>query len=441
MKISPAPCDVLIRGGTIVTQDKERTCLESSAIAVRNGKIFAMGPDDVICAAHTAPVVHDLRHCLVMPGLVNGHTHAAMTYLRGLADDLPLMEWLNNHIFPVEKHLTADLVEFGTMLACAEMLKTGTTAFSDMYILEDALFRAVADIGMRVLAGEGIFDFPGVAAAGPDQALEIVRAQAKSCMGHDRLFVSVCPHAVYTTSIRTLEKCAELAQQLRLPVHIHLAETEAENHISQEKHGLRPLEVCRKAGLLDCTGTLAHGVYLDEDELDVLKGTQLTVVHNPKSNMKLASGVAPVSSMLRKGMLPGLGTDGAASNNSLNMFSEMSACALLHKVHSLDATAVSAQNALDMATLGSTAAMGRKDFGRLEVGGPADIVALDLTSPNMQPGYDPVSDIVYAASGHEVMMTMVAGKILYMDGEFATIDHSSLTREMYSVKKFVRSLL
>ena len=427
-------CDTLITAAWLVTQNAQREVLEDAAVAISQGVIQAIGTRQALTAAY-APVrsIH-LGEALVMPGLVNAHTHTSMTFLRGLADDLPLMDWLQNHIFPVEKHLTPEIVRLGCLLGCAEMLRSGTTAFADMYLMEDAVIDTVDGSGMKALAGECIFAFPSPAYASFNDALALVRSQAERWRGHPRIRIGVMPHAVYTTTPDILTACFALAEEFDLPFYLHLAETATETADCIAAHGMRPVEYCRSLGILSPRTAIAHGVDLTEAEMDVLAVAKVSIAHNPKSNMKLASGIAPVPAMLRRGIAVGLGTDGAASNNSLNMFSEMSACALLHKVDTLDPTVLPAQTTLDMATIGSAAVLGWQGLGALTPGGPADMVALDLTSPNLQPLYNPVSHLVYAATGHEVMFSMVDGTVLYQDGRFMTIDYPLLLKEAQKLK-------
>ena len=268
---------------------------------------------------------------LLMPGLVNAHTHAAMTFLRGLADDMPLMDWLQQKIFPVEQGLTPDLVRLGSLLGFAEMLRTGTTSCVDMYIFEAAVLEAADKAGLRCLAGEGVFNFPSACCPDADAALACTREMAQRWAGHDRLHVAVMPHSVYTTTAAQLTACRELADELGLPLHIHLAETRQETALSLEQHGLRPVAHADRLGLLRPGTILAHVVDVDADEIALLARRGVIVVHNPSSNMKLASGVAPVPAMLDAGVRLALGSDGAASNNRLNMFTEMGRAALLHK--------------------------------------------------------------------------------------------------------------
>ena len=430
-------CDTLLHAACIVTQDEQRRVFENASLAIDKGLIADIGPTDELLQKWQASETLHLEDKLVLPGLINAHTHAAMTFLRGLADDMPLMDWLNQRIFPVEQKLTPELVRLGSLMGYAEMLRTGTTACVDMYLFEAAVFEAAATAGLRCLGGEAVFAFPSAAFPGPDAALDATRALAEKYRNHDRLRVAVNPHSVYTTTPEILAACRDLAQELALPLHIHLAETPSETQICLSAQGKRPTEYCRSLGLLDVPCTLAHVVDVTSDELDLLTRQKAVVAHNPSSNMKLASGAAPVAAMLARDMRVGLGTDGAASNNRLNMFSEMGRAALLHKLTGLDPTLLPAGQVLDMATLGGAAAMHDTRLGSLAPGMAADCIALDLTEPNLQPMYNEVSHIVYAATGMETRMTMVGGEVLYQDGRFTRFDYAALREEMRAVRRFV----
>lgn len=428
-------CDTLLHAGVLLTQDDDRRVLENAALAIDGGRIVALGYSRDVTAAWQAREILDLSGMLVMPGLVNAHTHAAMTFLRGLADDMPLMDWLQQKIFPVEQGLTPDLVRLGSLLGFAEMLRTGTTSCVDMYIFEAAVMEAADKAGLRCLAGEGVFNFPSACCPDADAALACTREMAQRWAGHERLHVAVMPHSVYTTTAAQLTACRELADELGLPLHIHLAETRQETALSLEQHGLRPVAHADRLGLLRPGTILAHVVDVDADEIALLARRGVSVVHNPSSNMKLASGVAPVPAMLEAGVRLALGSDGAASNNRLNMFTEMGRAALLHKAAG-DPETMPARTVLDMATRGGTAAMG-SDGGVLAVGRPADCIALDLSAPNMQPLFNAASHAVYAATGMEVGLTMVAGEVLYRDGRFTRFDYPALCAEVREMRRFV----
>lgn len=428
-------CDTLLHAGVLLTQDDERRVLENAALAILDGRIVALGSHQEVTAAWQARESLDLSGMLVMPGLVNAHTHAAMTFLRGLADDMPLMDWLRQKIFPVEQGLTPALVRLGSLLGFAEMLRTGTTACVDMYIFESAVLEAADRAGLRCLAGEGVFNFPSACCPDAGAALARTREMAQRWAGHERLRLAVMPHSVYTTTAAQLTACRDLADELGLPLHIHLAETRQETAMSLEQHGRRPVAHAEALGLLRPGTLLAHVVDVDADEIALLARRGVDVIHNPSSNMKLASGIAPVPAMLEAGVRVALGSDGAASNNRLNMFTEMGRAALLHKAAG-DPEIMPAPRVLDMATRGGAAAMGT-DAGVLAVGRPADCIALDLAAPNMQPLFNAASHAVYAATGMEVCLTMVAGEVLYRDGTFSRFDYADLCAEVRDMRRFV----
>ncbi len=431
-------CNLLLHADVIVTQNQEREVIYDGAIAVSDGKIAAIGGKAEVGAAWQGAEQLALGAALVMPGLINTHTHMPMSLLRGIADDIPLMEWLTNEIFPREARFSPHMLEVGTLLSCAEMLRTGTTTVCDMYLNEPHIYRSIDKAGMRAVAGEGIFAFPSIGYADPAKALDAAREQAAELKGNARIRYAISPHSVYTTNLDLLEKCASLARELDLPLHVHLAETASETAQSMKLYGCRPVEACRRAGLLTTRTLIAHGVELNEDEIALLAEHGCSVAHNPRSNMKLASGIAPVPQMLAKGLNVSLGTDGAASNNSQNMFAEMSACALLHKVRSMEPTTLPAWQALDMATVNGGKALGWPELGSLSAGSPADLTVLDLTQPNLAPLSSPVSHLAYAASGHEVVMTMVEGKILYAHGKFPSLDYPALRREAQNLHDWLR---
>ncbi|NJB66744.1 5-methylthioadenosine/S-adenosylhomocysteine deaminase [Desulfobaculum xiamenense] len=436
--MSRRACDTLIRADRIVTQNDERTIIEDGGIAIAAGRIAAVGPWMEIDAAWQGETVMNLGRSMVLPGLVNAHTHASMTLMRGLADDLPLMEWITQHIFPVEQKLTPELVRLGATLACCEMARTGTTAFYDMYLMEQAVAEAADATGMRAVVGEVIFSFPTPAYANLDAACDVVRAMHDTYRNNDRIRTAVMPHAVYTTTPELLTRTAKLAEELDIPLHIHLAETTTETAQCMEKFGKRPVAYLDSLGLLSPRTLAAHCVDLTDDEIRRLAETGTRVAHNPESNMKLASGIARVRDMADAGVVLGLGTDGACSNNNLDMFAEMSTCALLQKVATMDPTVAPAQQVLDMATRGGAACLNWPGIGSIEPGNLADITALDLDQPGLMPMYNPASHAVYAASGGDVRMTMVGGEVVYRDGAFPKVDYPALLAEVRSAAAWVR---
>ncbi|EPR40774.1 5-methylthioadenosine/S-adenosylhomocysteine deaminase [Desulfovibrio sp. X2] len=445
------PCDILLTADLLLAQDDARNVVEDAAVAVVGRRIAAVGPAERLDEAFSPARRLDLGRALLMPGLVNAHTHASMTMFRGLADDLPLMQWLQEAVFPVERRLTREAVRTGALIACAEMIRTGTTCFLDGYILTDEVLAAADEAGLRAVVGEGLFAFPTPAAASAEEAMERVRARQAALAGRRRLRQCVLPHSIYATTPEILRKAFDLARELGVPLALHLAESAGETAQVLAAHGARPVEFLRREGLLGprpegmdggkADGPdllLAHCVDLTPEEIALLAASGARVAHCPESNAKLASGFAHVAALRAAGVCVALGTDGAASNNDLNMFGEMNSAALQAKGRARDSQALSAQDVLDMATRGSAEAVGWPELGRLEAGGPADLVALDLSRPNLMPLHDPVAQVVYAATGHEVRLTMCAGRVLYEDGRFTTLDMDDLSRRARELAAWVR---
>ncbi|TVM18486.1 S-adenosylhomocysteine deaminase [Oceanidesulfovibrio indonesiensis] len=440
--MNPSSCDYIIHAAWLITQDHERRVIENAGVAVSNGRILDVGVWDDINREYEGDELLPGRELLVMPGLVNAHTHAPMTLFRGLADDLPLMEWLQTHVFPVEQKHTPESVYFGALLACAEMTRFGVTTFCDMHFMAADVWKAVDDSGLRALVGEAIFGFPNPSYANFEEAcIAVEHLIFKHHGGSSRIAPILAPHSVYTTTPDMLTTTYQYAEDNNLKWMIHLAETQAETAECVQKHGKRPLAYIDSLGCLGPRTVIAHGVDLEPDELDRIAKAGAGVVHCPKSNMKLASGVAPAPAMRARGVRTALGTDGAASNNTLGLFTEMRYAALLHKAHTRDATVMDAQSVLDIATCEGARVLGlEKGTGAITPGSPADIIALDLTRPNLRPCYNPVSHVVYAAEGGEVCMTMVAGEVLYKDGAFTRIDYPALLDRIRTLGGWVREI-
>ena len=423
------PCDTLLTASVLVSQNDTRDILREAALAITDSRITDLGPSADLTARYQPATRLDLGDALVLPGLINTHTHAAMTLFRGLCDDAPLASWLTDHIWPAEAKLTPEAVRLGTLLACAEMLASGTTCFCDAYFFSGTVAEAADASGMRAVIGQGVFDSADLKFKTSDQALDAARELADKVSDQPRLRPALFAHAVYTCTTRTLERCVELSRERDLLLATHAVETARENDDCHKAHGLRVIPYLERLGFLGPRTLLAHGVALDTADITTLAAHGTAVSHCPKSNMKLGSGIAPVPALRTAGVTVSLGTDGAASNNALNLFSEMSATALLHKVAAGDPTAQGAQATLDMATRDGGLALGWPELGRLTVDGPADLCALDLTRPALASGYSPVSDAVYAASGGEVVLTMVAGQVLYRNGRYTTLDYPKLRQE------------
>ena len=420
--------DTVIEARWIIPAEPLGLVFEDHAIAIDNGMIQAILPASEM-NLQFSPEEHIVlnQHALI-PGLINLHTHAAMTLMRGLADDLPLKEWLNNHIWPAEvKHVNADFVLDGTKLACAEMLKGGTTCFNDMYFFPEASARAAVTAGMRGAIGMITIDFSTAYASDTEDYLAKGLAMRDEYRHHPLLSFCFAPHAPYTVSDKAFTSILTYAEQLDLPVHIHLHETETEIKHSQENFNMRPIARLHQLGLLSPGLIGVHMIHLTQEEIELIGSQGCSVVHCPSSNLKLASGIAPVSALRKQGVTVGLGTDGAASNNRLDMFAEMRLAALLAKAQSNRAEELPAYQALQMATLNSAKALRMEDrIGSLVKGKMADITAVDFSGPELSPCYDPVSHLVYSAGREHVSHVWVDGKILVNEGKLTTLDEQEI---------------
>lgn len=435
----PILCDLLVRADVALTQDDARSVITDAGIAITGGVITEVGQYDQLDSYFVPTSRLDMSGKMVMPGLVNGHTHLPMTLFRGFADDLPLMQWLEEHIWPVESQLTNEMLEIGAHIGCAELVRTGCTAYINGYFNEYITGDVTRSVGLRAVLGEGFFNFPSPMFPTAEACWETIRDLKARYEGNPLIRTAVTPHAAFTVAPDNLVASYELAEELGIPWQIHIAESPAETAICLEKYGRRPLEVLADNNLLSSRSTLHHCVDVTDEEIAMLADAKVNVVHNPASNFKLCSGMSPVQKLIDAGINVGLGTDGASSNNQLNMFRDMALAALLGKVRNDSASAVNAQTSLDMATRGSAKCLGWPELGRLEKGCPADMIALDLAQPNMVPVYNHVSHVVYAATGMEVCMTMVGGEILYLYDDFRTMDVKALQQEALRAQKWVLS--
>jgi len=419
----------------IVTQDDARRIVRNGALAVEDGRIVAVCSQAAARTQYPDASVLALGEAVILPGLVNGHTHVPMSALRGYSDDKALMDWLQKDIFPVESRLTADIIRTASLFSCAELIRTGCTAIFDMYMMADAVFDAVSAAGIRGVLGENVTQFyPGLAAETEAAHFDRIRAYARDWAGAPRVRGAVTPHAIYTTNPGLLRRCRELADETGFLFGFHLSETPGETEACLRERGLRPVAYTASLGILRSDTTLFHMVDANAEDLATVAAAGCAIVHNPASNMKLASGVAPVSQMLNAGIPVAIGTDGPASNNAQNMFRELYLASLLQKVHRLDPLETPAQTILDLATRGGAAALHEPDIGSLEPGKKADFIALDLTPPNMQPVHHIVSTLVYATTGMETRLTVVDGRELYRDGAFLTLDYERLRHEMAQIR-------
>lgn len=424
-------CDLIVTAASVVTVDPAFRVVPDGAIAVKVGEIVAVGTRAEVTAKWAAAATIARPGAALMPGLVNTHTHAAMSLLRGVADDRPLMEWLQKSIFPAEaKNVSPKFVTDGTLLAAAEMIRGGTTTFADMYYFESDVASAVEKSGLRAVLGETWLDFPVPAHKDLPESIRVTRAFLEKWKGHPRVTAAVAPHAPYTCSKETLLAAKALADEFGAPLLIHLSETQDEQKTIREKTGMSPAKWLDSIGFLGPNVLAAHGVWLDADDLKLLAERKVTLSHNPESNMKLGSGIAPVVAARKAGIVVGLGTDGVAgSNNDLDMFDAMDFAGKLAKVQALDPTVLPARDLIRMATIDGAKALGLgAKIGSLEVGKRADFVAVDLWTSRSQPWYDVTSALVYSVKASAVSLTVVDGKVLWDGRKVRTLDEARLLK-------------
>jgi len=418
--------DIAIRNGTVVTMDDRRRVLKNFSLGIERGKIVRLEKE----IREKADYEIDARGKVVMPGLVNTHTHLAMTLFRGAADDMPLDKWLSQEVWPVEGQLEPRHVYAGSLLGCLEMIRSGTTTFNDMYFHLDEVARSVRESGMR-----GVLSYPLLDIAGEEQGRELFR-QAEEGMGKynglerdSNLKVFVGPHSPYTCSRELLLKARELADRHSTGIHIHVAETREEVEASLEKRGMGPFQYLDSIGFLGSNVLAVHSTHVSESEEEIMGRQGLSVSHNPVSNMKLAAGAAPVTRLLESGINVALGTDGCGSNNSLDMFEEMKTASLLQKVTTGDARALNFYQALEMATINGARALGiDSEVGSLEVGKRADVILVDFDKPHLKPLSNPLSHLVYSARGCDVSTTIVEGRVLMEGGKMRTLDQKGVMK-------------
>jgi 5-methylthioadenosine/S-adenosylhomocysteine deaminase len=420
--------DVIIRGGTVVTMDGTSRVIENGAVAIKGERIIAVGTAADIAAKYSAARTINASGKVVMPGLINTHTHVPMVLFRGIADDLVLMEWLQKYIFPAEaKNVDEQFVRWGTRLGCLEMIQGGTTTFVDMYYFEDAIADETARAGMRAVLGETVLDFPAPDNKTWDAAMAYAEKFAAKWKGHALITPAIAPHAPYTVSTDHLKQTHSFSQRLGVPLVTHVAEDQAEVKTIQERYGASSVAYLDRIGLLDERVIAAHMVWPTSDDIITLAKRSVGVAHCPQSNMKLAAGAAPVPQMLKAGVAVGLGTDGAASNNDLSLWEEMDTAAKLHKFTSKDPTVLNAREALEMATIrGARAIHQDKDIGSLEAGKRADLIIVDMDSAHQTPMYNIYSQLVYATKASDVETVIINGRIVMQDRRVLTIDERSV---------------
>jgi 5-methylthioadenosine/S-adenosylhomocysteine deaminase len=423
------PADSIWSARYVITVDPQHRVIEDGAVAVKDGRILMVGTRTQINTRYSAKQRLDRPDAILAPGLINTHTHAAMSLFRGIADDLRLQDWLEKYIFPAEgKNVSAEFVRWGTRLGCLEMLLSGTTTFTDMYYFEDVVAEASIEAGMRGVLGETLIGFPVADNKTPAEALAFTERYLRRFAKDPLIVPAVAPHALYTNSDETLQACRRLANQYNAPLIIHLSETKKENDDELAKRHATPTKTLDSLGMWNGRSLAAHAVWVDEADLAILKQRGVGIAHCPSSNMKLSSGVAPVTRMLELDLPVGLGPDGpAGSNNDFNLFEEMDLAAKLAKVSTMNPQAVPAAAALDMATIRGARALGlEKEIGSLEAGKRADMIMVRIDRPHAQPLYDAVSQMVYALKGSDVRDVMVNGKIVVRDSKILTLNEQQV---------------
>lgn len=435
--------ELLVVGGTIVTMDQTRRVVSDGAIAVSKGRIVAIGPRSEVERAYTSRQRVDATGKVITPGLINGHTHIPMVLFRGLADDLDLQEWLTKYIFPAEaKNVTEEFVRVGTRLGLAEMIRGGTTTYCDMYYFEDAIADETAKAGVRGVLGETIIDFPVADNKTNAEGMAYVEKFVARWKGHELIIPAIAPHAPYTVSEQHLKAVRAFSDRTGAPIVTHISETKREVDDSVKAKGASPVAYLDRIGFLNDRVIAAHVVWPQGSDIAILKKRGVGVVHNPQSNMKLASGVAPVPKMMTENLLVGLGTDGAASNNDLNMWEEMDTVAKLHKVFSGDPKVISAQQAFELATIrGAQALHLEKEIGSLETGKRADILIINRDTLNQIPLYNVYSDLVYATKASDVETVIINGRLVMRDRRLLTLNEQAVKTEARAFRdKIIKSL-
>jgi 5-methylthioadenosine/S-adenosylhomocysteine deaminase len=432
---------IIVTGGTVVTMDAQRRVLSPGAVAIDGTTIAAVDTPQAIAAAFSAADVIRADGTVVMPGLINTHGHAPMVMYRGLADDLKLMDWLQKYIFPAEgKTVSAAMVRTGTRLAALEMLQSGTTLHTDMYYFEEEVAKATKESGLRGVLGQTIIGFPVADAKTPAEGLARAERFMATFKGDPLIVATVAAHSMYTLDADSLKATRDLAARFGVPLLTHLAETRDEVNESLEKHRRSPAAYLEAIGFWDTPALAAHGVHLSDADIAILARHRVALSHNPESNMKLASGAAPLTKSLEAGLTVGLGTDGAASNNDLDMFEAMRQAAFLHKLSEDDPTAASAQTVLEMATLGGAAAVGMADrLGSLEPGKLADLIVVSMASARQTPMYNPMSHLVYVTRGDDVRTTIVNGRVIMRDRRVVTLDAAAVLADARKLAEQVRA--
>ena len=419
----------------------EKVPLKNGCIVIENDKIIDLGLKEEIILKYQNAELIDLGNKIIFPGLVNAHTHAPMSIFRGIAEDLPLMVWLREYIFPIEAKLKEDWVYWGTKLSLIEMIKSGITAFCDMYLFEKEVIKAVEESGLKALLGEGLFDFPSPSYGPLEKGFELTEELLKNFEKHSHIKIAVSPHTLYTCSPETVKKCIDLSEKFNAKLHIHLCENEEEIKEVKKKYGKRPVEILKELGGINENLIAVHCVKLNLEEIELMAEYSAGIVHCPESNLKLGSGIAPLTEMLKAGVKLGLGTDGPASNNDFDMFSEMRTACLIQKGLKEDPTVIKANDVLNMSTCWGAEILGFSDTGKLLPGYKADLAVLDLSHYSMQPDYNPIALLVYSAKSGLVSDLMVDGQWIMRNYEITSIKEEEVIEKVKNIKEEILSLL
>ena len=436
--------DLIVAGGTVVTMDGARTIYDDGAVVVRGDTIVAVGPRTEIEAKYQAPQTIDARGELVLPGFINGHTHVPMTLFRGIHDDVTLNDWLYKYIFPAEaKNVNEEFVRWGTRLAAAEQIRSGVTTFADMYYFEDAVAEETAAAGMRGVLGETFIDFPAPDNKSESEMLAYTEKFLKKWQGDPLIHAAAAPHSIYTCSQKTLQDSSALARKYNAPMLIHVAEMKKEWDDSEKQNGRSPVQYLNKIGILGPDIVAAHCIFVDETDRKILAQAQVGCVHNPSSNMMLASGVSPVPELRAAGVAVGLGTDGpAGSNNDLDLMEEMDLAAKLAKITRMNPLALNAKAVVEMATIdGAKALHLEKEIGSLEKGRKADLILISLDEPNAVPMYDIYAQLAYALKASDVETVLIGGRVVMRDRKLLTVDGEAAIAKAREYKKKVAASL
>ncbi|HBF88618.1 MAG TPA: S-adenosylhomocysteine deaminase [Bacteroidales bacterium] len=435
--------DLIIEGGIIATvNDKTGIVSKDKVIVIDKTKIIFVGNKTDAINVYSANDVIDASDKLVLPGLVNSHTHTPMTLFRGVADDIVLKDWLYEYVFPLEaKYINKENTRLGAKLAFIEMIRTGTTTFNDMYYFTDDIAQVAEEAGLRAVLSEGLIDFPSPNTKTPEEGFKYTEDLLNKYKNNELITIATAAHAPYTCSPELLKKSKALADKYNVPYHIHLSETAWEVGIIKEKYGKTPTQHLDNLGILGENVIAAHSVHLTPEDLKIYAKRKVGVAHNPQCNMKLSSGAAPIPEMLAMGIKVGLGTDGVVSNNDLDMFGEMKTCSILHKFVSNNPTVTSAKTVFELSTLGSAKVLGMEDkIGSIDVGKKADLIIIDLHRPHLTPMYNLYSQIVFAMKGSDVETVIVNGRIIMKENKLLTIDEDKVIAEVNEFAKEIKTL-